>query len=160
MTCVRERWDSGRWDEAHWDGQLCFEAGTGTITLAGQPIGVRCARGFKAGAGAVTLTGSSVRLASTRGLGVSSGSIVLSGAAVTLTKGAAIKGLTAGAGSIVLTGYAVTLTAAAPLPQVLVAMPGAFLMLGNAVVLRKPVPPLPPPGELHMGRRAYIPNRW
>jgi hypothetical protein len=151
----------------------------GTVTVTGYAVNLvkRTPAVLTADKGAVTLSGKAARLAAARRLAASPGAILLTGYAAGLTTTSAQR-ILASPGAILLTGYAAELSIAA---RVMPAAPATVLVdsvgatLARTYVLAAEPSPialagvpvtlfagrlLPPPGEIRMGRRGYIPNRW
>jgi len=147
---VPERWDRGKWDSANWDGQLGQTTGTLAVTVTPQTASLVTTHRY-------TLTGSVLPVTvsfktATLTVGIVSDAFVLSGIRLPVTVG------TSSASLIVTTapvGGDIVLTAT-PL-SITVSFGTASL---EADIEPPPLPTLPPPGIIRMGRPAYIPGRW
>jgi len=147
---VPERWDRGKWDAAHWDGQLGQTTGTLAVTVTPQTASLVTTHRY-------TLTSSTLPVTvsfktATLTVGIVSDTFVLSGIRLPVTVATSNATLTVTTAPI---GSAIVLTAT-PL-SITVTTSTANLELEGEV---PPLPTLPPPGIIRMGRPAYIPGRW
>jgi hypothetical protein len=173
---VPERWDRGKWDAAHWDGQLGQTTGTLAVTVTPQTASLVTTHRY-------TLTGTSLPVTVTPKtasltVGIVSDAFVLSAIRLPVTVGTSSANLIVGVtqDSIVLTGTTLPLlvtpatanlivTTAPSGDQVLTATPLSITASFGTASLElegevPPLPTLPPPGIIRMGRPAYIPGRW
>ena len=79
-TWLPQRWDVGLWDQALWDGQLGFNALQGSITVnPGGDVSFTYGHLLSAQTGSIALAGNPVGLLSGRSFAADTGSIIVDG---------------------------------------------------------------------------------
>ncbi len=166
---VPERWDRGKWDSANWDGQLGQTTGTLAVTVTPQTASLVTTHRY-------TLTGSTLPVTvsfktASLTVGTVSDAFVLSGIRLPVTVATsnailrAARKLTAAPLPILIITSTADLIITAVGDQVLTATRLSITVTCNTAELDvetavPPLPTLPPPGIIRMGRPAYIPGRW